>query len=81
MAVNQLGDGSADGVQLPNTAFGAFGVAPVTQPGASAVYSTGAAGATTSVYLNTTFTGNVGTSAYSIGGLVAALKALGLIAM
>jgi hypothetical protein len=29
MAVNQLGDGSADGVQLPNTKVGFYGATPV----------------------------------------------------
>lgn len=31
MAINQVGDGSADGVQLPNTKLGLFGATPVAQ--------------------------------------------------
>lgn len=81
MAINQVGDGSADGVQFPNTKLGHFGVAPVAQPGASTNVHTVAAGATTSVFVNTTFDGSVGTTAYTIGDIVAALKALGLIAL
>jgi hypothetical protein len=32
MAINQLGDGNADGVQLPNTKAGFFGVDPIARP-------------------------------------------------
>lgn len=31
MAVNQIGDGSADGVQAPNTKLGFYGITPVAQ--------------------------------------------------
>lgn len=31
MAINQVGDGSADGVQTPNTKLGFYGIAPVAQ--------------------------------------------------
>lgn len=56
-----------------------FNATPVVQPAANTDTTTSAAGATTSVYLNTTFTG-AGTAAYTIGGVIAALKALGLLA-
>lgn len=79
MAVNQLGDGSADGVQLPNTKFGAFGATPAAQPTAAVNAHTVGAGATTAVFTNTTFDGSIGSTAYSIGDLVAALKTLGVI--
>lgn len=32
MAINQLGDGNPDGVQLPDTKAGFFGATPVAQP-------------------------------------------------
>lgn len=79
MAINQLGDGSADGVQAPATKAGFFGAAPVAQPTAATNAHTVGAGATTAVFTNTTFDGSVGATAYSVGDLVAALKNLGLI--
>lgn len=36
MAVQQLGDGHADGVQLPDTKLGFFGVDPIARPTSSA---------------------------------------------
>ncbi len=57
-----------------------YGVTPITQPAASSAVSvTGATGASTGVSLDTTFTGG-GTAAYTIGGIVVKLKALGLLA-
>ena len=53
---------------------------PITQPAASTDTTTGAAGGTTTVFLNTTYTGGVGSAAYTVGGIVASLKNLGLIA-
>lgn len=52
---------------------------PVVQPAANTDTTTGAAGSGTAVYLNTTVTGG-GTAAYTLGGMCAALKALGLLA-
>ena len=57
-----------------------FGVTPVAQQVGTGSTTTSAAGSTTAVYVNTTFTGGVGTTAYTVGDLVAALKNLGLIA-
>lgn len=79
MAINQLGDGSADGVQLPATKFGAFNATPVAQPTAAVNTSTGAAGSTNTAFLNTTYTGGVGSTGYTVGDVVAALKNLGLV--
>lgn len=60
--------------------LGFFNATPVVQPIASTDATTGAAGGTSTVYLNTTFTGAGGTAAYTIGGIATALKALGLLA-
>ncbi len=60
--------------------LGFYNATPVVQPAANTDTSTGAAGSSTAVYLNTTFTGSGGTAAYTIGGLITALKALGLLA-
>jgi hypothetical protein len=60
--------------------IGHFGATAVAQPTASADVSISAAGSTNTVFRDTTFTGGTGSSAYSVGGLVLALKNLGLIA-
>ncbi len=59
---------------------GAFGATPVVQPTAATNTHTVAAGALTAVYTNTTFDGSIGSTAYTVGDLVAALKTLGFIA-
>jgi hypothetical protein len=56
-----------------------YGVAAVTQRTAAGVTTGYTAGASTAVTIDGTFTGNVGATAYTIGDLVAALKALGFI--
>lgn len=61
----------------PSDQIGAYGVTPVTQPDAVGV----GAGNATAVVIDTTFTGGVGASAYTLGDIVLALKQLGLIAM
>lgn len=80
MAINQIGDGSAEGIQAPATKAGFFGATPAAQPTAATNVHTVAAGATTGVFTNTTFDGSIGVTAYTIGDVVAALKTLGLIA-
>jgi len=57
-----------------------FGVTAVGQQTAAGNTTTSAAGSTTAVYTNTTFTGGSGSTAYTVGDVVKALKALGLIA-
>ncbi len=88
---NQLSDGNTEGTilgwgtTLPGGAhdkigfFGGYNGAAVTQPGATGSTVTSAAGSTTAVYVNTTFTGGIGTTAYTIGDVVQVLKELGLI--
>lgn len=60
--------------------LGFWNATPVVQPVANTDTTTGAAGSATAVYLNTTFTGPSGSSAYTIGGIVKALKAVGILA-
>lgn len=57
-----------------------FGATPVAQPTAATNVHTVAAGSVTTVFVNTTFDGSVGSTAYTLGDVVAALKTLGLIA-
>ncbi len=60
--------------------LGFWNATPVVQPIASTDTSTGAAGGTSTIYLNTTFTGAGGSAAYTVGGIATALKAIGLLA-
>ena len=85
----QLSRGDDQGWQLgyvsPNaggyTEKGAFfGQTPAAQPTSSGNVHTVAAGATTTVFTNTTFDGSIGSTAYTVGDIVKALKTLGLIA-
>lgn len=56
-----------------------FGATAVSQPTAAAVTAGFTAGAGTAVKDDSTFTGNTGSTAYTIGDIVKALKTLGLI--
>lgn len=58
---------------------GFYGTTPVAQPTAVGNVAVTTAGATNTVFRNTTFTGGTGTTAYTIGDIVRALKLLGLI--
>jgi len=60
--------------------LGFFGGAPVSQPVVTDIVGGHTAGAGAAVTVDSTFTGNVGTGAYTIGDIVFALKSLGLIA-
>lgn len=73
---------SSQNLQLGTASGGVgfFGAAAVAQPsagGAAAGYAAGATAAT--FHSDDTYTGNVGVTAYTINGLVAALKGLGLV--
>lgn len=60
--------------------IGHYGATPVSQPTAGGVTTGFTAATGTAVLAGSTFTGNSGSSAYTIGDLVAALKGLGLVA-
>lgn len=57
-----------------------FNAAPVVQPATTGTTLGFTAGAGTTVVSGSTFTGNTGTAAYTIGDIVLALKQLGLLA-
>ncbi len=83
MTINQLGDGSGDGVSVAgpfNGKIGFYAATPVAQQTNPGNTHTTAAGATTGVFTNTAFDGGTGTKGYTIGDLVLALKNLGLLA-
>lgn len=77
--VPQTPDGVQHGVDS-GMLEGFFAKAPVVQPTAGGVVAGGAAGAGAAILRDSTVTGGVGTAAYTIGDIVAALKSLGLIA-
>lgn len=77
---NSSGDGCQVGASVASL-VGFFGASPVVQPASPAGnVHTPTAGATTAAYVNTTYDGSIGFSAYTVGDLVVALKNLGLIA-
>lgn len=79
-----IGPENPDGKQLgmaTTDPVGFFGATPVAQPSSAGNTHTVTAGSTTAVYTNTTFDGGTGTTAYTVGDIVLALKTLGLIAM
>lgn len=79
----QLSDANSKGTVLGQSTtdlISFYAATPLAQPGAAGNTTTVAAGATTAVYTNTTFSGGTGTTAYTVGDIVLALKKLGLIA-
>lgn len=82
-AAKQLSDGNSQGTVLGQSAtdlIGFYGIttgaAQLTPAGNTA---TGAAGATTAVFVNTTFTGGTGSTAFTVGDIVLALKQTGFL--
>lgn len=76
------GGDASGGVLVGNTAastVGFYGQTPAAQPTSATNVHTVAAGSTTAAYVNTTYDGTIGSTAYTIGDLVAALKTLGII--
>lgn len=57
-----------------------FGATPVVQPSTTGTTTGFTAGSGTGAKDDSTFTGNVGTTAYTIGDIVAHLKTLGILA-
>jgi hypothetical protein len=81
-SVKQLSDQNSQGTQLGTAAtdkVGFFGQTPAAQPSTTGNTHTVEAGATTSVFINTTFDGSIGTTAYTVGDIIAALKTLGIL--
>lgn len=79
----QLSDQNPIGTILGASASDFIGFFGLTQGVAQATPAgnthTVAAGSTTNVFTNTTFDGGTGTTAYTVGDLVAILKGLGLL--
>lgn len=76
----KVGDASTSEVDIGSSAgkIGLYGVTAVTQPQTNSVTNTGfVAGASTPVLVDSTFTGGIGTTAYHLSDVVAALKQLG----
>lgn len=67
-------------MQFTGQAIGVFGATPVAQQGATGNLTITTAGSTNTVFRNTTFTGGAGTTAYTIGDIILALKNFGWIA-
>ena len=75
MTIGNAGAGVAIG--LGASTFAAFGVAQVSQPVSAGILAGFTANAGTAVLDDSTFTGNSGASAYTLGDVVRALKDLG----
>lgn len=79
----QLSDANSKGTVLGQSTtdlISFYAATPLAQQGATGNTTTVTAGSTTAVYTNTTFSGGTGTTAYTVGDIVLALKKLGLIA-
>ena len=80
-----LSDGNPNGTLLGNSLtdlIGFYGTqTPVAQSTPAGNTTTPAAGSVTSVFVNTTFSGGVGTTAYTIGDIVAILKGVNFLKM
>lgn len=67
--------------QNANDLIGFWGAAPSAQSAQAPAGNvhTVTAGSTTAVFVNTSFDGSVGSTAYTVGDIVAVLKAIGLL--
>jgi hypothetical protein len=74
-----IGPAVATSLLFGNTPTAFFGSAAVAKQTSAGDVHTVAAGATTGVFVNTTFDGTTGSTAYTIGDIVKALKAYGLL--
>lgn len=75
--------GTASGTQIGQATtqkLGFWGATPAVQQSAAGNTHTVTAGSTTSVFTNTTFDGSTGSTAYTVGDIVKALKIIGLLA-
>jgi len=73
---------SSDGRMIGSSSsalIGFYGVGPVAQAAPATNVHTVAAGSVTSVFVNTTFDGSVGSTAYTVGDIVAILKGMGIL--
>lgn len=66
-------------VRVDGTSIAFFGAAPVAQPSTTGTTTGFTAGAGTAAKSDSTFTGNTGSTAYTVGDIVKALKDLGLL--
>lgn len=72
---------STNGFSSPtDSTLGFFGATPVAQPDTTGTTTGFTAGSGTAVLDDSTFTGDTGSTAYTIGDVVKALKDLGLLA-
>ena len=72
-------DGSVNVQTVTTGKLGFFAATAITKYSTTGDQTTAAAGSSTTVFLNTTFTGNNGSTAYKVGDIVACLKAYGLL--
>jgi hypothetical protein len=84
IAAGHIQTDTSTGLQIATSVsqkLGFFNTTPVVQPGSPSGYATVITGGSVNiVYTNTTWSGGIGSTAYTIGDLVIALKNLGLIA-
>jgi hypothetical protein len=78
MALSQVNE-TAQGLELAGP-LGLFGADPVDQQDTEGTVTGFTAGSGTAVLDDSTFTGDIGTSAYTIGDIVLALKNVGILA-